>query len=132
MSLPDQDLERRRPLWTALSRMFLDNELDDEDRRDMAQTIVSSGYSPEEVLKVLWEEVYPVAASNLRSPAGEWKGFDLDWMQEEILSGRHRRTWLTRMAEAMPHSPARMVHQEWQALLPFLPAHFNESKYRPS
>jgi hypothetical protein len=110
--------------------MFLDVELDDENRRDMARMIVNSGYAPKDVLNVLWDEVYPVVGSNLGNPAGQWEGFDLDWLQDQILSRQHQRTWLTRIAKAMPHSAARLIHQEWHALLPFLPAHFRENNER--
>ena len=124
MTPPDQEVERRRPVWDALSSFFLDTELDDERHRHIAQTIVTSGYSPSEIQTILWEEVYPVVESNLRNPVGEWAGFDLDWMQQQILSGHHRRTLPMRIAGVLPYSPARMVRQEWQELLPFLPEHF--------
>lgn len=124
MTPPDQDIERRRPVWDVLSSFFLDTELADEQHRHIAQTIVSSGYSPSEIQTILWEEIYPVVESNLRSLAGEWAGFDLDWMQQQILSGLHRRTLSMRIAGALPCSPARMVRQEWAELLPFLPEHF--------
>ena len=121
---PNQDVERRRPMWDALSSFFLDTELDDDDHRHIAQTIIASGYTPSEVQSILWEEVYPVVECNLRSPAGEWGGFDPDWLQQQILSGLHRRTLPMRMAGALPYSPARMVRKEWEELLPFLPEHF--------
>ena len=124
MRPPHQDVERRRPVWGALSNLFLDSELDEKDRRNIAQTIVAAGYSPSEIQTILWEEVYPVAGANLRNPAGEWAGFDLDWMQQQILSGAHRRTVWMRIAERLPNAPARQVRQEWQKLLPFLPDYF--------
>lgn len=128
MTLPEQDIERRRPVWDALSSFFLDTELDDDQHRHIAQAIVASRYSPSEIQTILWEEVYPVVESNLSSLAGEWAGFDLDWMQQQILSGRHRRTLLMRIAGALPYSPTRMVRQEWQELLPFLPEHFRHEQ----
>jgi len=124
MASPDQEIERRRPVWDALSSFFLDTELDDEQHRDIAQAIVASGYSPSEIHAILWEELYPVVESNLRNQFGVWQGFDLDWMQQQILSGIHRRTLPMWIAGALPYSPARMVRQEWRKLLPFLPEHF--------
>jgi hypothetical protein len=124
MTSPDQDLKRRRPVWEALSSFFLDTELNDEQHRHIAQAVVDSGYSPSEIQTILWEELYPVVESNLRNPAGEWAGFDLDWMQQQILSGQYRRMMPMRIAGALPYSPARMVRQEWAELLPFLPEHF--------
>lgn len=124
MTPPHHDVERRRPVWDALSSFFLDTELDDEQHRHIAQAIVTSGYSPSEIQTILWEEVYPVVECNLRSFAGEWAGFDLDWMQQQILSGPRRRTLSMRLAGALPFSPAGMVRKEWEGLLPFLPEYF--------
>ena len=87
MAPPEDEIKRRRPVWDALSRFFLDTELDDADRRQIAETIVASGYTSSEIQMILWNEIYPVLRLNLLSPAGEWAGFDLDWLQEQILSG---------------------------------------------
>jgi hypothetical protein len=46
MTPPDQEVERRRPVWDALSSFFLDTEIDEDQHREIAQTIVSSDYSP--------------------------------------------------------------------------------------
>jgi hypothetical protein len=130
MTLTSQELERRRLVWEVLSRFFLDTELDDEQRRQMAQVIVTSGFSPAEIHAILWDEVYPVVESNLRSAIGEWAGFDLDWMQQAILSGNYRRTLPMRITGALPYSPARMVRKEWEELLPFLPECFRRIRLR--
>ena len=124
MSPPDQEIDRRRPVWDALSIFFLDTEVDDGHRRHIAQVISDSGYSPSEIETILWEEVFPVLQANLRDFFGEWEGFDLDWMQQQILSGPPRRTQFQRVLAALPGSPERMIRQEWQALLPFLPTDF--------
>lgn len=123
MTPPDQDLERRRPVWDALSCFFLDTELDDLQHQEIAAILVASGYSPPEIQAILWDEVYPVVADHLRCMVGVWEGFDLDWMQGEILSGRHRRTIWTRLSTLFPYSPVWMVREEWKELLPFLPEH---------
>jgi hypothetical protein len=121
MTSPREELHRRRPVWEALSELFLDTGIDDDGRRRIARAIVESGYQPGEVQEILWNEVYPVLGPNLKNPAGTWSGFDLDWMQEQILSGATRRTVSMRIAEALPGSPARMIREEWKALLPLLP-----------
>ncbi|AMV22344.1 hypothetical protein [Planctomyces sp. SH-PL14] len=126
MTPPDQDLQRRRPVWEALSSFFLDTELDDRWHQEIAAVLVASGYSPTEIQTILWDEVYPVVADNLRSMVGEWYGFDLDWMQAEILSGRRRRTIWTRLSALYPFSPVRMVREAWEELLPFLPESFRQ------
>lgn len=125
---PDQDVERRRPVWEALSDLFLDTELDDEQHRQIAQAIVASGYSPSEIQAILWDEVFPVVYSNVLDAAGVWTGFDLDWLQQEILSGRHRRSLFVHIVGALPYTPPHIIRQEWQALLPFLPKDFRHDR----
>jgi hypothetical protein len=35
---------------------------------------------------ILTAEVHPACAANLLSPAGEWAGFDTDWLEQRILA----------------------------------------------
>jgi hypothetical protein len=118
---PEQDLERRRPVWEALADLFLDTELDDRDYRHIADRIVASGYTPAEVHSILWDEVFAAVEINLRQPAGECWGVDADWLQERILNrGKTRR--LDRVL-SLGGSKA-IVRQEWTKLLHFLPDAF--------
>jgi hypothetical protein len=115
MLIPNQDLERRRPVWETLSELFLDTELQERDYRWIATSLAASGYSYSEIQAILWDEVYPAMAINLRSPAGVWAGVAIDWLQDKILSQEHK--------EIPTDHPdcARIVKQEWQTLLRFLP-----------
>lgn len=45
----------------------------------------------------LAEEVSPVCSWNLLSIAGEWAGFDLDWLRESILRQLDRPSWFSRL-----------------------------------
>jgi hypothetical protein len=47
-----------------------------------------------ELTEILTSEVYPVCRWNLLSIAGEWAGFDLDWLEARIL--RRLRSPLSR------------------------------------
>lgn len=75
---------RRVKVWSALSDLFLDTELEDADYRRVAQLIVSSGYTAAEAQEILWQEVFPVLAPNLEHVAGEWVGWPADWLSENI------------------------------------------------
>ncbi len=124
---PDRDLERRRPLWEALADLCLDSALDDVRYRAIATSVVASGYTPAEVQEILWREVLPVVETNLRSPAGEWAGFDADWLQERILAQRRRpHGWLERVRPAS--GVRRIVQQEWLHVLQFLPDEFRSER----
>lgn len=89
---PSEELERRRPVWGALSDLFLDTELDQGWLTTIARTLARSGYSDEELEQILYGEVFPACSCNLHSMAGEWAGIDVDWLQERIL-GNERKFW---------------------------------------
>jgi hypothetical protein len=86
MKPPAEDLERRRPVWEALSTVFLDTKIHDTLRAEIAETLRSSGYSDAELEQILWGELCPVLHVNLLGPAGEWAGFDMEWVEQQILS----------------------------------------------
>ena len=91
MRPPEQDLPHRRLVWEALSDLFLDTELSETMRDGLARQLAESAYSADELRIILREEVYPVCKINLLSPAGNWTGFDLDWLQGQILARRPNR-----------------------------------------
>lgn len=84
-SIPD-DLPRRRPVWLALSDLFLDTDVTLLQAAN-ARLLAASPYSLEELDTILREEVYPACAFNLREVAGEWAGFDADWLERRIRRG---------------------------------------------
>ncbi|HTG33732.1 MAG TPA: hypothetical protein VLB76_12460 [Thermoanaerobaculia bacterium] len=90
---PSEDLEQRRPVWDALSSLFLDTDVSLlRDWRSSA--LAASPYSVEEIEEVLVQEVFPVCSWNLFSVAGEWAGFDLEWLEAKILRRwRPQRRW---------------------------------------
>ena len=113
--LTQEEIERRKPLWQALSDLWLadyefdrtaTNELKKEvlsgshSQAELAsvfstyensdtQTVremISSGYSLSEIENILSEEVAPVVYFNGYKPyGGEWGGFDSDWLFPEII-----------------------------------------------
>jgi hypothetical protein len=110
-----EDLERRRPIWEALSELFLDTELQERDYRWIAEQILGSGYCPSEVSIILWEEVFPAIECNVRHPAGVWDGFSADWLEELILRSEEKQT----IAE-QPRS-AKIINETWCDVRRFLP-----------
>ena len=81
--LSEEQIERRLPVWIALSDTFLDTELTDDAYRSIARTIEESGFSPEEAFEIYRREVAPAFAVNLLSVAGEWAGRD-EYVQERV------------------------------------------------
>lgn len=92
MALSAQDVAARRPVWKALSELFLDTD-PAIGRERRARELAESPYSIEELETILRDEIFPICSWNLFSIAGEWMGFDLDWLEEKILmrmKGRRR------------------------------------------
>lgn len=90
-----EDIENRRAVWQALSDLFLDTDTS-LSREWRARQLSQSPYSLDELEETLVTEVYPACRGNLFSIAGEWAGFDMDWLEERI----HRRA----------NSPLRSLH----------------------
>ena len=84
VKLTTKDLEYRRPVWEALSDLFIDTDNSFTHVGRIA-VLVASPYSLDELEQILIDEVYPVCRSNLSSIAGEWTGFDPQWLESRIL-----------------------------------------------
>lgn len=80
-------LSRRRPVWSALSELFLDTEV----RPSIAYAALAcleSGYDGDELEHIWVHEVSPVLRANMFSSAGVWTGFDEEWLERAILARR--------------------------------------------
>ena len=118
------NLEHRAPVWEALSELFVGKELQDYDYAGIAETLRASGYSVDELDKVLREEVAPVFRSNLSALAvPEMEGWAHDTVVEEIRAYLEReRTGISRLlmrlgtSRALPDA-ATMRWQRIRSLL---------------
>ena len=84
MRLSDNEIATRRPVWAALSDLFLDTDVS-LTRDWRIEMLAKSPYSIGDLEHILVDEVYPVCKYNLMSIAGEWAGFDMEWLQCNIL-----------------------------------------------
>lgn len=84
MTASNSSIDERTPVWTALSELFLDTELQEDDHSRIARVLAASPYSEEKLDEILRFEVTPVLRGNLLSVAGEWAGFDEAWLREKI------------------------------------------------
>lgn len=92
--LTDTDIKSRRPVWTSLSQLWLDNVLDDNDLENIAQVMNNSGYSIDTLHNIYLYEVAPVVYTNLLCPAGVWDGFDESWLHQKIIASLRSRSSL--------------------------------------
>lgn len=110
MQIPTEELPRRRPVWEALSDLFLDTEVDDRSIDWIAKVLVASGYSDAELEGILWNEVCPALYENLLSPAGVWEGFKVEFVEKRIVELRTGR-WTSLAAYYLG---GRMVEADWK------------------
>lgn len=101
------DLARREPLWIALSSLWLDTELSDDDIDAVAAAVRCSGYERGAVEDILGGELAPFLDPNLRSPAGVWSGFEPEWVCAEARA---------RLGGKRPAGRLR-VHADWQRVV---------------
>ena len=91
--LSPKQIEARLPVWRALSDLFLDTALQDYNYKYVADVVFESDFEPAEMQCILWKEVFPALADNLRIATGEWGAFEESWLQQRItnvLSGKER------------------------------------------
>lgn len=107
MPLLPHDLAARRPVWLALSTMFLDADVA-LTRAVRSQVLADSPFSLDELEAILIDEVYPVCWANLNAPNGESVGFDPAWLQAMILGRGSSPVTVARLQElarlAIPES----------------------------
>ena len=119
--LTREEIERRKPLWAALSDLWLaDYEFEQRDENKLKKEILSnlherseldtafaalgnydshvvramiaSGYPLSEIESIFCEEVAPVVYSNSYKPyGGEWGGFDSEWLYGAILENLEKQ-----------------------------------------
>lgn len=88
------NIKDRKPIWIALSNLYLDTELQDADYEDMVSKFIKSPYSLNEIKQINKHEVFPVLKANLVSVAGVWEGFDEAWLINKIENKLKNRTKL--------------------------------------
>jgi len=103
------ELARRRPLWSAMSELFLDTEVR-WAVPGIARKCVESGHDDEALERIFWAEVFPKAIGNLTQVAGEWTGLNLDEAALIKRANSGSIPWLTRRAHG------GLVQREWLAV----------------
>lgn len=95
-SLYENEIERRVPVWIALSELFAGKELQDYDYRYIAETLRNSGYATLQLEDILNGEVTPVFHFNLGLLAfPEHEGWSENNVKDLILEKLHSKPTLT-------------------------------------
>ncbi len=80
----------REKVWVALSDLFLDTDVS-LSYDYISRVCADSSFSIQELEDILENEVAPVCAINLLSVAGEWAGFDEEWLFKSITQYKNKR-----------------------------------------
>ena len=113
MAVPESELRDRRPVWSALSELFLDTRLLSADLDRIAKSLAASPYSIEKLEEILLWEVYPACRSNMLTLAGEWAGFDQDWLEQRI---RRPLSWPARCWAGTVGRFGRFASVQWRRI----------------
>ena len=112
------EIQRRLPVWHAMSDLFLDTELQARDYRRIAKVLTTSTYSRAELRSILEDEVTPAFASNLWAVAGEWAGWTESDVRAIMLQSQSRRdVWVISWLKRLMHR--RFIKQEWKKIEEF-------------
>ncbi|MBV8908513.1 MAG: hypothetical protein JO276_12535 [Sphingomonadaceae bacterium] len=110
------EIERKLPVWHALSELFLDTELQAGGYECIARQLSAAGFSCEELWSILELEVAQAFAFNLDDIAGEWS----PWSREEVLEIMSRRAPPRPMRWFGRRRLRRHLRDEWKKIAPLL------------
>jgi hypothetical protein len=106
---PKDDLQCRTPVWVAMAELYLDTELTDSTISYIARTCASSPYSERELERIMFAEVWPAFCPNLLNVAGEWTGWDEDFVQQKVLQCYKKRFYISWRLNPIK----RLLCREW-------------------
>ncbi|ATE63268.1 DUF7079 family protein [Rhizorhabdus dicambivorans] len=110
MTLSAAEIENRLPLWTALSELFLDTEV---DYRRLADAVRMSGFALHDVEIILRSEVFPAFVGAMHPVAGEWIPWDEAEVREIVTrSMAGNRPWFGSMLRKFFFWG--MIESQWQ------------------
>lgn len=67
----------------------MDTELSEIENAAIIRTLAESPYDDAQLDFIYHAEVFPVLSPNLLAVAGVWGGFDVEWLEQEILKRSH-------------------------------------------
>ncbi len=103
--------DSRIPVWRALSELYLDTDVA-ALYPHIAQTLADSPYALDALHDMLMYDIHPALHPNLMSVAGEWAGFDDDWLLARVAQVRRQPRWRRRLS----HLFVRSIRDDWRAV----------------
>ncbi|WP_284283507.1 DUF7079 family protein [Portibacter lacus] len=112
-----KDLVKRKPIWIAISNLYLDTELQDYQHKNIAKIINESPYSLAEVQAIDKYEVFPILKTNLISVAGAWSGFKEDWLVKSILEKLEKQNFYNdSMIKISYYFMGKITRESWEKI----------------
>lgn len=120
MVLSDAEIEARLPVWHALSDVFLDTQLADDDYNAIAAALRESAYSHGTLREIFEEEVAPAFVGNLLDVAGEWTSWTEDEVREIMLRSLRTGRSFPPMGWLRKRLYQRYVREQWARIVSLL------------
>lgn len=113
----NNNLEERIKIWVALSDLFLDTDVT-PFYESISRVCAESNYSADELKYILLSEVAPVCGINLLSVAGEWTGFDEEWLVDNICNRTYKKpAWKVYLLNPLGYFwIRRYTKDDWQMI----------------
>jgi hypothetical protein len=106
----------RKPIWIALSHLYLDTELQDYDFKYIAKIFLESPYSLDEIKAINKREVFPILHKNVLGVAGEWTGFNEEWLINEITHSLQNKNIFKKLADDLAYRTFNRMDKDWKTL----------------
>jgi hypothetical protein len=103
--------DSRIPVWLALSELYLDTDVA-ALYPQIAKTLADSPYALDALHDMLMYDIHPALYPNLMIVAGEWAGFDDDWLLARVAQVRKR----SRLRRRFSHLFVRSIRDDWRAV----------------
>ena len=124
--ISQEEISKRKSVWLVLSEFYLDTELNDADFQRIAEILKESGYSFKELKRINYEEVAPVVSPNTLSVAGEWAGFNEEWLIEEIVKRINQKKGNSIFNKIYKKYIDSITDIYWEQIEKYLPFHNQE------
>ncbi len=118
--LTEAEIERRLPVWHALSDLFLDTELRPEDYTRIAASLSASSFKQMEIRTILEKEVAPAFVFNLVDVAGEWSAWSALQVRDIVLLSLRSRTGPSSLPWLKRRRSRRHIADIWSKIEPLL------------
>jgi hypothetical protein len=115
LSLNDEDVTERQPLWEAISELWRDTELKEYDLKYIAKVLAQSRFSLAEIEEIFIFEVAPVVHRNRRIAAGVSDNFDPVWLKRTILHNMQKPNFRTVIHDRKGYM-TELVLEDWNKI----------------